>query len=110
MEPVLGSQDEDEEDDESELHMSMLLLVSYVADYFNGRLTKEWMAPIYAFFLPTLVIKYIKGHCCHTFQCTAKSCQHNVWRFLDKGDAKLIENKWKHVKKCQSAEIINCIG
>lgn len=78
MEPVLGSQDEDEDDDESELHMSMLLLVSYVADYFERRLTKEWTAPIYAFFLPTLVIKYIEGHHCYTFQCAAKSHQYNV--------------------------------
>ena len=61
MEPVLGSEDEDdldEEDDESELRMSMLLLVSFVADYFEGRLTKEWTALIYAFFLPTPVIEY----------------------------------------------------
>ena len=44
MEVVLGSEGEDDEDDESKLHMSMLLLVSFVANYmyFQGRLTKEW--------------------------------------------------------------------
>jgi hypothetical protein len=57
IEPVLGSQDRDEQGDESNLQMSMLLLVSYVADYFEGRLTKEWTAPIYAFFLHTPVIE-----------------------------------------------------
>ena len=61
MEPVLSSKDEDEEDDERKLHMSMLLLVSFVATYFEAGLTKEWTAPIYAFFLPTPVIKYSVG-------------------------------------------------
>jgi len=104
MEPVLGSQDkeEDEEDDESELCMSMLLLVSYVADYFEGRLTKEWTVPIYAFLLPTPVIEYIEGPHFHTFQCAAKSCQHKV----NIGDAKLTGNMQKHTKKCWSAEVI----
>ena len=106
MEPVLGSQDEDEEDDESELRMSILLLVSYVADYFEGRLTKEWTAPIYAFFLPTPVIMYIEGRHCHAFQCAAKSCRHNVRRFLDTADAKSTGNMRKHAKKCRSAEVI----
>ena len=108
MEPVLGSQDdeEDEEDDESELRMSMLLLVLFVADCFAGRLTKEWTAPIYAFFLPTPVIEYIQGRRCHAFQCAAKSCQHSVRRFLDTGDAKSTGNMQKHAKKCWSAEVI----
>jgi hypothetical protein len=108
MEPVLGGtdDDQDEEDDESELRMSMLLSVSYVAYYFAGRLTKEWTAPIYAFFLPTPVIEYFKDRRCHTFECAAKSCRHRVRRFLDTGDAKSTGNMRKHAKKCWSAEVI----
>ncbi|KIM71996.1 hypothetical protein PILCRDRAFT_99421 [Piloderma croceum F 1598] len=35
----------------------------------------EWAAPIYAFFRPVLIVEYVEGHCCHTFQCAAKSCK-----------------------------------
>ena len=107
MELASDSHDKGEEDEESELRMSMLLLVSCITDYFEERLTKEWTAPIYAFFLPTPVIEYIKGRHCHAFRCAAKSCQHYVRRFLDTGDAKSTSNMWKHAKKCWSADVIS---
>jgi hypothetical protein len=43
------------------------------------------------------------------FQCAAQMCKHKlrgVWRFLDKGDAKLTGNMWKHAKKCWGDDVV----
>jgi len=73
MEPVLSSQDEDDEDDESELRMSMLLLVSFVADYFEGRLTKEWTAPIMLSSCPLRSLSTSKGAIATLFSVLLKA-------------------------------------
>ncbi|KAI0292096.1 hypothetical protein B0F90DRAFT_1590774, partial [Multifurca ochricompacta] len=71
------------------------------------RLTKEWTAPIYAFFRPVPIVEYVEGHCCHTFQCAANSCKsRGVRRYLDKGDANSTSNMRKHARRCWGAEII----
>ena len=75
----------------------------------KGRLTKEWTAPVYAFFRATPVIEYVDGPRCHAFQCMAKSCKHKsrgVRRFLDKGDAKSTGNMRKHAKRCWGEDIV----
>jgi len=72
-------------------------------------LTKEWTAPIYAFFRPIPTIKYIDGQCSHMFQCAACECMHKargVHRFLDKGDAKSTSNMHKHAKKCWGDTVV----
>ena len=68
------------------------------------RLTKEWTAPIYAFFKPVPVIESVNGHCCHIFQCATSEYKHKsrgVHQFLDKGDAKSTSNMRKHDNKCR---------
>ncbi|KAG1722965.1 uncharacterized protein EDB91DRAFT_1063679, partial [Suillus paluster] len=50
------------------------------------RLSKDWTAPIYAFFRSTPTIEYINGRRCHLFQCAATNCKHKtrgVRRYLD---------------------------
>ena len=67
------------------------------------QLTKEWTAPIYAFFRPVPIIEYVDGRRSHVFQCAAHVCMHKargVRRFLDKWDAKSTSNMCKHAKKC----------
>ncbi|TDL29001.1 hypothetical protein BD410DRAFT_695207, partial [Rickenella mellea] len=67
------------------------------------RLTKEWTAPVYAFFEPVPLVEYVKGRRSHVFQCAARTClfrTRGVRRFLDKGDAKSTGNLRKHAKKC----------
>ena len=73
------------------------------------RLTKEWTAPIYAFFKPVPVIEYVDDHRCHIFQCAASKCKHKsrgVRQFLDKEDAKSTSNMRKHAKKCWGDEVV----
>jgi hypothetical protein len=71
--------------------------------------TKEWTAPIYAFFWPVPLVENHEGRRCHTFMCAAKECLYKsrgVHRFLDKGDAKSTSNMQKHAKKCWGNDII----
>jgi hypothetical protein len=59
------------------------------------RLSKDWDAPIYAFFKPMPVIEYIDRRKAHVFECAAQNCHGRsrfVQRFLDKGDAKSTSN------------------
>ena len=70
---------------------------------------KEWMAPIYAFFKPIPNIEYVDGCHSHSFQCAAPECKHKsrgIQRFLDKGDAKLTSNMWKHAKRCWGDDVV----
>ncbi|KAG1847687.1 hypothetical protein DFJ58DRAFT_843131 [Suillus subalutaceus] len=64
------------------------------------KLMKDWVSPIYAFFHPTPAIEYHEQRRCHVFKCAAHSCNHKVWRYLDKKDAKSTSNMRKHVKSC----------
>ena len=73
------------------------------------RLTKEWTAPIYAFFRPVPIIEYVDGRRSHVFQCAARECMHKargVRRFLDKGDAKSTSHMRKHAKKCWGDAVV----
>ena len=74
-----------------------------------GRLTKDWAAPIYAFFRTVPSVEYDEGRRLHIFQCAAQVCKHKtrgVRRFLDKGDAKSTGNLRKHAKRCWGEEIV----
>jgi hypothetical protein len=76
------------------------------------RLSKDWTAPIYAFFRCKPDIEHINGWCCHVFQCKAKSCKGNgrggraVRRFLDKSDARSTGNLRKHAKRCWGEDVV----
>jgi hypothetical protein len=73
------------------------------------RLTKDWTAPVYAFFKPTPTVEYVEGRRCHVFHCTARMCKNKsrgVRRFLDKGDAKSTGNMRKHAKKCWGDDVV----
>ncbi|KAG2086663.1 uncharacterized protein F5147DRAFT_553382, partial [Suillus discolor] len=73
------------------------------------RLSKDWTAPVYAFFRSAPTIEYIDGRRCHSFQCAATNCKHKTWgvrRYLDTGDAKSTGNMRKHAKKCWGAETV----
>ena len=80
------------------------------------RLTKEWRAPIYAFFHPIPTIVYEDGRRAHAFHCAATQCKHQsrgVRRFLDKGDAKSTGNMRKHARNrlsSQSIRALMCLG
>ena len=68
------------------------------------RLSKEWTAPIYAFFHATPVVLYINEHRLHAFQCIAKHCRakngRDVRRYLDTSDRRSTSNLRKHAKVC----------
>jgi len=67
------------------------------------------MAPIYAFFCPIPIVKYVEGCRSHIFQCAAKSCRHKsrgVRRYLDKSDAKSTGNMRKHARNCWGDETV----
>jgi hypothetical protein len=75
----------------------------YISTEFNhliARLSRDWKAPIYAFFHPIPDIGYVKGRRCHSFRCMNKRCTASVRRFLDKKDASSTSNMRKHVKSC----------
>jgi hypothetical protein len=75
----------------------------------TGWLSKDWMAPIYVFFVPSPLIEYVEGRCCHAFQCLAKHCKHKsqgVRRYLDTGDARSTGNLRKHAKKCWGNDVV----
>src|SRR6266478_7307544 len=68
------------------------------------RLSKEWTAPIYAFFHATPIVKCISGCRVHGFQCLAKHCRvkngREVRHYLNTSDRKSTGNLRKHAKLC----------
>ena len=68
---------------------------------------KKWNSPVYAFFKPDPSIEYTGGQWSHVFRCNAKGCAKLVCRFLDKGDAWLMGNMHKHIKKCWGEDILD---
>ncbi|KAG0702377.1 hypothetical protein DFH29DRAFT_787707, partial [Suillus ampliporus] len=70
------------------------------------RLMNDWNSPVYAFFDLTPQIIEIDGHRAHNFKCQAKRCKTKVRRYLDKGDACLTGNMWKHVRSCWGDEVL----
>ena len=72
-------------------------------------MSKDWEAPIYAFFGPEPLVEHVEGRRCHAFQCLAKHCKQksrSVRRYLDTSDAKSTGNLRKHAKKCWGTEIV----
>src|SRR5882757_8027605 len=72
-------------------------------------MSKDWEAPIYAFFGPEPLVEHVEGRRCHAFQCLAKHCKQksrSVQRYLDTSDAKSTGNLRKHAKKCWGTEIV----
>jgi hypothetical protein len=70
---------------------------------------KDWIAPIYAFFAPTPLIKYVEGRHCHAFQCLTLHCKQksrSIWRYLDTGDAKSTGNLRRHAKRCWGNDVV----
>ena len=69
-------------------------------------LSKDWNAPIYAFFHPVSSIDYVSNpsRCIHVFECNAKFCkgkgfnQRHIWRYLDTADGTLTSNLCHHAK------------
>ncbi|KAF8867527.1 hypothetical protein BD779DRAFT_1407494, partial [Infundibulicybe gibba] len=73
------------------------------------RLTKQWTAPIYAFFHPIPRIEYVNSRRSHFFLCAAKQClnrTNGVRRYLDKRDSKSTSNMRTHAKKCWTADVL----
>jgi hypothetical protein len=73
------------------------------------RLSKDWDAPVYAFFKPTPTVEYVNGRKAHVFECTAQRCHCRsrfVRRFLDKSDAKSTSNLRRHAKLCWGEETV----
>ena len=77
------------------------------------RLSKDWNAPIYAFFKPTPLIDYVDNRRVHAFVCTALHCKgkgkfgQHVRRYLDTGDVKSTSNLRCHAKVCWGSEAID---
>ena len=75
----------------------------------TGQLTKDWTAPVYAFFKPMPTVGTHNGRPYHTFVCAALECKHKsrgVRRFLDKTDAKSTGNMRKHAKGCWGVDVV----
>jgi hypothetical protein len=75
----------------------------------TGQLSKDWIAPIYMFFVPSPLIEYVEGQHCHAFRCLAKHCKHKsrgIQRYLDTGDARSTGNLRKHAKKCWGNDVV----
>ena len=73
------------------------------------RISKDWTAPVYAFFDPIPAVECISGRRRHTFCCNAKTCvqkTREVKRYLDTNDAKSMSNLRKHAKRCWGDEIV----
>ncbi|KAF8867748.1 hypothetical protein BD779DRAFT_1615823 [Infundibulicybe gibba] len=86
------------------------LIRCFVKTYLlQDELSKDWNAPVYAFFQLRPAVETINGRRSHVFQCAAKSClnkSRGVRRFLDKGDSKSTGNMLKHARKCWGADTI----
>ena len=66
----------------------------------SARLSKDWNAPVYAFYQPVPEIGYEDGRRYHSFRCAARSCKQRIRRYLDKKDGKSTRNLRKHAKSC----------
>lgn len=65
-----------------------------------AHLMKEWVSPVYTFFVAKLGIVNVNSRCAHDFKCSAHGCKAMVHRFLDTLDTRLTSNLCKHVKAC----------
>lgn len=76
----------------------------------SERLSKEWNAPVYAFYEPVPDVGYEGGRRFHSFRCAARGCKQRIRRYLDKNDAKSTSNLRKHAKSCWGAEAVEVAG
>ncbi|KAI0270918.1 hypothetical protein BGY98DRAFT_883170, partial [Russula aff. rugulosa BPL654] len=80
----------------------------------TDRLSKDWNAPIYAFFHPVPSIDYVgnPSRRIHVFECNAKSCKgkgfnrRHVRRYLDTADGTSTSNLRRHAKICWGEEAV----
>jgi hypothetical protein len=75
----------------------------------SDRLSKDWDTPIYIFFKPMPMVKYIDSCKAHVFECAARSClckNKFVHWYLDMGDAKSTGNLHQHAKVCWGEEAV----
>jgi hypothetical protein len=93
------------------MNLSVITCLLYInAD----RLSKDWNAPVYAFFNPVPSIDYVGNlaRCAHVFECNAKGCKgkglnwQHVWRYLDTANGKSTSNLYCHVKICWGEEAV----
>jgi hypothetical protein len=95
-----------EEDSEGEMSMCLMMLCYRSFISITGRLSKDWISPIYAFFEPFPVIGHDNGRRYHEFKCVAKGCGKRIRRFLDTKDAKSTSNMRKHARNCWGEEVV----
>lgn len=79
------------------------------------RLSKDWDAPIYVFFKPTVKVAYLNNrksgeeHKAHVFECAASQCRCRtrfVNRFLHTRDAKSTSNLRRHAQICWGTDTV----
>ena len=71
------------------------------------RLSRDWTAPIYAFFHPVPAIKTCRGRRCHEFRCAKPGCKKQpVRRYLDTTDAKSTGSLHRHASKCWGPDLL----
>ncbi|TFY67078.1 hypothetical protein EVJ58_g1873 [Rhodofomes roseus] len=72
-----------------------------------ARVSKEWSAPVYAFYKPEVTIKIDDdGKRAHLFHCANRGCKIIIKRWLDKQDRNSTSNLRKHTKKCFGEEAL----
>lgn len=76
----------------------------------SARLSKDWNAPVYAFYQPVPEIGYEEDRRYHSFRCAARGCKQRIRRYLDKKDGKSTGNLRKHAKSCWGAEAVEAAG
>jgi hypothetical protein len=93
------------------MNLSVITCLLYInAD----RLSKDWRAPVYAFFDPVPSIDYVgtPARRIHVFECNAKGCKgkglnrRHVRRYLDTADGKSTSNLRRHAKVCWGEEAV----
>jgi hypothetical protein len=73
-------------------------------------LSKEWKAPVYAFFEPVPQIGYEAGRRFHSFKCAARGCKQRIHHYLDTNDHGSTGNLRKHAKTCWGTEAVEMAG
>jgi len=111
-----SSEESAEEADEAERGKTHDSTICYrmLTIHITDRLSKDWNAPIYAFFHPVPSIDYVgnPSRRIHVFECNAKSCKgkgfnrRHVRRYLDTADGTSTSNLRRHAKICWGKEAV----
>ncbi len=94
---------------ESHVHLSCAhtLINGYLP---AEHLQRTWVAPIYAFFAPDVIVGHEDGCRYHEFKCAARPCKGQkgllVKHYLDTADTKSTSNLRRHTKKCWGIEAV----